>query len=214
MLWAGILMMLWELGCSSDEVSSEPPSGAVDLPQATPVKIGDRIMNTYSVAPEMFIDTSKRYVATFETDKGVIVIELFAKEAPITVNNFVFLAQEKYYDNSSFHRVIPGFMAQGGDPTGTGRGGPGYQFADEFSPLLRHSEPGILSMANAGPNTNGSQFFITYTATPFLDDRHAVFGRVLEGLDVALSLSPRDPTQNPGYEGDTLRTVTIEVQDP
>lgn len=171
-------------------------------------------MNTYSAAPEMFIDTSKRYVATFETDKGVIVIELFAKEAPITVNNFVFLAQEKYYDNSSFHRVIPGFMAQGGDPTGTGRGGPGYQFADEFSPLLRHSEPGMLSMANAGPNTNGSQFFITYTATPFLDDRHAVFGKVLEGLDVALSLSPRDPTQNPGYEGDTLRTVTIEVQDP
>ena len=214
MLWAGILMMLWALGCSADEVSPESPSGAVDLPQATPVKIGDRIMSTYSVAPEMFIDTSKRYVATFETDKGVIVIELFAKEAPITVNNFVFLAQEKYYDNSSFHRVIPGFMAQGGDPTGTGRGGPGYQFADEFSPLLRHSEPGILSMANAGPNTNGSQFFITYTATPFLDDRHAVFGRVLEGLDVALSLSPRDPTQNPGYEGDTLRTVTIEVQDP
>ena len=206
-----ILFVLLMFGCSEDGVSHDT---SVDLPEATPVKIGDRIMNTYNAAPEMFIDTSKRYVATFETEKGDIVIELFAKEVPITVNNFVFLAQEKYYDGSSFHRVIPGFMAQGGDPTGTGRGGPGYQFADEFASQLRHSGPGILSMANAGPNTNGSQFFITYTATPFLDDRHAVFGRVLEGMDVALSLSPRDPTQNPGYEGDTLKTVTIDIQDP
>ena len=166
-------------------------------------------MNTYSAPPPLTIDSSKRYVATLETAKGSIVIELLAADAPRTVNNFVFLAREKFYDNTIFHRVIPGFMAQAGDPTGTGRGGPGYQFADEFNSKLRHDGPGVLSMANAGPNTNGSQFFITYDATPHLDGRHAVFGKVTGGLDVALSLTPRDPS-NPTAPGDALLSVTIQ----
>ncbi len=163
----------------------------------------------YNSPPALTIDSSTRYVATLETERGNIVVELFAADAPNTVNNFVFLAREGFYDNSTFHRVLPGFMAQGGDPTGTGSGGPGYQFGDEFSPNLRHDGPGVLSMANAGPNTNGSQFFITYAPTPHLDDRHAVFGKVTEGMDVLNSLTSRDPQQNPSSQGDTLRRVTI-----
>ena len=157
----------------------------------------------------MSIDPDQRYVATLETEKGDIVIELHAKEAPTTVNNFVFLAREGFYNNTTFHRVLPGFMAQGGDPTGTGSGGPGYQFPDEFSLSLRHDSPGILSMANAGPNTNGSQFFITHAPTPHLDDRHTVFGKVTEGMDVLHSLTPRDPNTQPDFPGSTLRQVTV-----
>ena len=157
----------------------------------------------------MQIDPRKRYIATLETAKGDIVIELFADRAPRTVNNFCFLAREGYYDNTTFHRVIPGFMAQGGDPTGTGTGGPGYQFADEFHPALRHDGPGILSMANAGPNTNGSQFFITFAATPWLDNRHTVFGRVIQGLEVLQAIAPRDPARA-RTPGDLLKTVRIE----
>jgi peptidylprolyl isomerase/peptidyl-prolyl cis-trans isomerase B (cyclophilin B) len=158
----------------------------------------------------MQIDPTKTYVATFETEKGNIVVELFADRAPNTVNNFVFLAREGFYDNTTFHRVLPGFMAQGGDPTGTGRGGPGYRFADEFHPELRHDKPGVLSMANAGPDTNGSQFFITYVATDWLDDRHAVFGEVTAGFDVLKSLTPRDPSKGPTTLGDQLKAVRIE----
>src|SRR3990172_5334110 len=120
----------------------------------------------YTAPPAMVIDPKKKYTATFKTEKGDFDIELFADKAPKTVNNFVFLAREKFYDGVTFHRVINNFMAQGGDPTGTGSGGPGYKFADEFHPGLRHDGPGILSMANAGPHTNGSQFFITHRATP------------------------------------------------
>jgi len=139
---------------------------------------------TYSSPPSMVIDTSKQYIATIETEKGNLVLGLFAKDVPITVNNFVFLAREGFYDGSTFHRVIPGFMAQGGDPTGTGRGTPGYTFADEFS---QHTHvAGTLSMANAGPNTNtnGCQFFITYTPQPALDGKHSVFGQLIKGMDV------------------------------
>ena len=161
----------------------------------------------------MTIDSSKRYVATMETAKGNIVIELFAADAPVTVNNFVFLSREGYYDNTTFHRVLTDFMAQGGDPTGTGTGGPGYQFADEFSPHRRHDSPGTLSMANAGPGTNGSQFFLTHVPTPHLDGRHTVFGKVTDGLDVLLSLTPRDPNQRPNFEGDALKTVAIQELD-
>ena len=168
----------------------------------------------YDTPPPMTIDPSKRYVATLATEQGDIVVELYAVDAPKTVNNFVFLAREHYYDGTTFHRVLPGFMAQGGDPTGTGSGGPGYQFADEFSPKRRHDGPGVLSMANAGPGTNGSQFFITFVATPHLDDRHTVFGKVIGGMDVVLGLTPRDPGQNPGQQGDTLRGVTIEELAP
>jgi cyclophilin family peptidyl-prolyl cis-trans isomerase len=128
---------------------------------------------------------------------------------PLTVENFVNLARSGFYDGTTFHRVIPGFMAQGGDPTGTGRGGPGYQFDDEFHPDLRHTGAGILSMANAGPGTNGSQFFITYGDTPHLDDRHSVFGRVVEGMDVLNSIRERDPGRD-ANPGDRIDAIEIE----
>jgi cyclophilin family peptidyl-prolyl cis-trans isomerase len=158
----------------------------------------------------MVIDPAKKYTAIFKTEKGDFEIELYADKAPKTVNNFVFLARDKFYDGVSFHRVIHGFMAQGGDPTGTGTGGPGYKFADEFHPSLRHSGPGILSMANAGPGTNGSQFFITHVATPHLDNRHSVFGKVVKGMDVVFSIPERDPgrAKEPG-----VRMNTIEIRE-
>lgn len=162
----------------------------------------------WSQPPEMVIDPEKDYQATIETEKGDITVELYAARAPRTVNNFVFLAREGFYDDTIFHRVIENFMVQGGDPTGTGRGGPGYQFKDEFHPELRHDQPGVLSMANAGPHTNGSQFFITHVATPWLDDRHSVFGQVIEGMDVVNAIPPRDP-QNPSYPGVPIETITI-----
>ena len=127
----------------------------------------------------------------------------------MTVENFVNLARAGFYDGTTFHRVIGGFMAQGGDPTGTGRGGPGYEFADEFHPTLRHTGAGTLSMANAGPNTNGSQFFITFAATPHLDNRHSVFGKVVEGMDVLNRLRERDP-QMDREPGDAIETIEIE----
>jgi cyclophilin family peptidyl-prolyl cis-trans isomerase len=143
----------------------------------------------------MTLDLTKRYQARLNTDVGTMLIDLYADRAPRTVNNFVFLARQGFYDDVTFHRVIASFMAQGGDPTGTGSGGPGYTFADEFHPSLRHDGPGVLSMANAGPNTNGSQFFITHVPTPWLDDKHSVFGRVVEGQDVLMAIPPRDPSQ-------------------
>ena len=135
--------------------------------------------------------------AHFETSLGNFTIELFDQEAPNTVANFVKLAEKQFYNGVIFHRVIDGFMIQGGDPTGTGRGGPGYQFGDEFHPKLKHSSEGILSMANAGPNTNGSQFFITLAPTPHLDGRHSVFGKVTEGMDVVRNIG-KTKTSKPG----------------
>ena len=151
---------------------------------------------SYAAPPAMVIDPKKSYTAVLKTDKGDIRVKLFADKAPNTVNNFVFLARDGFYNGTTFHRVIADFMAQGGDPTGTGTGGPGYSFKDEFDPTLKHDGPGVLSMANAGPNTNGSQFFITYEATPWLDGKHSVFGKVESGLDVLKSISPRDPAKD------------------
>jgi cyclophilin family peptidyl-prolyl cis-trans isomerase len=163
----------------------------------------------WSKAPDMEIDPNKKYTAVFHTDKGDFTVELFAKEAPITVNNFVFLARQGFYDGVTFHRVIPGFMAQGGDPTGTGTGGPGYKFNDEAGALaLKHSGPGMLSMANAGPNTNGSQFFITFEATPHLNGKHGVFGKVVSGMAVVNSLRERDP-QRDRQPGDKIVSIDI-----
>src|SRR5579885_628445 len=163
----------------------------------------------YSRAPEMSIDPNKRYQAIFHTERGDFTVDLFAKEAPITVNNFVFLARDGFYDGTTFHRVIGGFMAQGGDPTGTGMGGPGYKFNDERGALaLKHDGAGILSMANAGPNTNGSQFFITYGPTPHLNGKHAVFGKVVSGMEVAEAIRERDP-QRDRQPGDRLLSVDI-----
>jgi len=163
----------------------------------------------WSTPPAMQIDPKKSYKAHMETDKGTMVIELFADKTPITVNNFVFLAREGYYDGVIFHRVINDFMVQGGDPTGTGRGGPGYKFGDEFNASLKHDKQGILSMANAGPGTNGSQFFITHGPTPHLNGKHTVFGQVVEGLDVLMSIPARDPG-NVNAPAVKIIRVTIE----
>ena len=168
--------------------------------------------NMYNAPPAMEIDLNKTYFATIETEKGDIDIELFADKVPNTVNNFVFLARQGFYDNTTFHRVLADFMAQAGDPTGTGMGGPGYKFSDEFHPTLKHSGPGALSMANAGPNTNGSQFFITFTSTSFLDGRHAVFGQVVKGMDVLRKIKMRDPSKRPSFPGDTIKTIRITVE--
>ena len=159
--------------------------------------------------PTGALDLTKSYSARFKTERGEIVCELFAEDAPMTVENFVNLAKAGFYDGVTFHRVIPGFMAQGGDPTGTGSGGPGYSFRDELSPKRRHDGPGVLSMANAGPNTNGSQFFLTFGPTPHLDGRHTVFGRVTSGMDVLGSIRERDPQRDP-KPGDRIETIEIE----
>lgn len=154
----------------------------------------------YSGPPAMQIDPNKRYVAHFHTTKGDFDIELFAREAPVTVNNFVFLARDGFYDGVSFHRVISNFVIQGGDPTGTGRGGPGYRWDDEPSALRIPHDTGVLSMANAGPNTNGSQFFITHSPQPHLNGKHAVFGKVVgNGMTVVNAIQ----------QGDTMISVTI-----
>ena len=163
----------------------------------------------WTTPPAMQIDPKKKYKARMETDKGTMVIELFADKTPMTVNNFVFLSREGYYDGVIFHRVIDNFMVQGGDPTGTGRGGPGYKFGDEFNSSLKHDKQGILSMANAGPDTNGSQFFITHGPTPHLNGKHTVFGQVVEGLDVLMSIPARDPG-NVNAPAVKIIRVTIE----
>ncbi len=165
----------------------------------------------WKVPPEFALDLKKTYTAILHTAIGDITIVLHADKVPTTVNNFVFLARQGFYDNTIFHRVIANFMAQAGDPTGTGTGGPGYRFRDEFVSMLRHDKPGILSMANAGPNTNGSQFFITHVPTPWLDNKHSVFGQVTKGMDVLLAIQPRDPSRpdNPGVQ---LKSVTIIEQ--
>lgn len=156
----------------------------------------------FRAPPEQVIDTNKSYTATLQTDRGEIVIELAAKDVPNTVNNFVYLACSGFYDGLTFHRVVPNFVIQGGCPRGDGTGGPGYRFDDEIHPNWRHSGPGMLSMANAGPGTNGSQFFITHSAQPHLDGRHSVFGRVVSGQDVV----------NAVRQGDKIRRVEIREQ--
>jgi cyclophilin family peptidyl-prolyl cis-trans isomerase len=166
-------------------------------------------MKQWKQPPEMNLDPMKKYAATIKTEKGDITVELFADKAPNTVNSFVFLARQGFYDGTIFHRVIASFMAQGGDPTGTGTGGPGYRFADEFHPSLKHDKPGVLSMANAGPGTNGSQFFLTHVPTPWLDGKHSVFGQVVGGIDVLMAIPPRDPSQT-GSPAVRLLSVTIQ----
>lgn len=162
----------------------------------------------WTKTPEFKLDLRKKYSAILKTDLGDIEVTLFADKAPNTVNNFVFLAREGYYDNTIFHRVIQDFMAQAGDPTGTGRGGPGYSFRDEFGAGLKHNKPGILSMANAGPNTNGSQFFITHVPTPWLDGKHTIFGEVTNGLDVLFAIPERDPMR---IGSPAVKLHTIEI---
>ncbi|HLY25415.1 MAG TPA: peptidylprolyl isomerase [Aggregatilineales bacterium] len=166
---------------------------------------------SYPNAPAMVIDTKKKYEAIFHTERGDIRVTLFADRAPKTVNNFVFLARDGFFNDTTFHRVIRDFMVQGGDPQGTGTGGPGYKWPDEKEALaLKHEGPGTLSMANAGPNTNGSQFFITHVATPHLNGKHAVFGKVADdaSLKILMSIRDRDPQRDP-KPGDKLNSVEI-----
>jgi cyclophilin family peptidyl-prolyl cis-trans isomerase len=164
----------------------------------------------YSAYPPMVIDQQKEYYATFEMHKGgTFVVQLYPDKAPLAVNNFVFLARDGYFTGVTFHRVLEGFMAQAGDQTGTGRGGPGYVFANEDSDLT-FDKAGVVAMANAGRNTNGSQFFITFGATPHLNGGYTIFGQVIEGMDVVYQIRLRDPQLNPSYSGDVIKSVTID----
>ena len=214
-----------EVRAVAERVATAALAAPAAVPTHTPAPIRLVERKLYDEPPPMVINPSGRYVAIISMENGgEIVIELFAREVPVTVNNFVFLSRQGFYDGVTFHRVIPGFMAQGGDPTGTGTGNPGYRFDDEFHPRLRHDGVGILSMANSGPNTNGSQFFITFVPTPSLDafnpdgsakncasravSCHAVFGKVIRGLEVVLGITPRDPSRATA-PGDAIRTITI-----
>ena len=176
----------------------------------SPLSKEGEVQTSWSEPPAMSIDSSKSYFATIKTELGTVRAELFADKAPRTVNNFVFLARQGYYDDTTFHRVIPGFMAQAGDPTGTGTGGPGYTFDDEFHPDLVHDSVGILSMANRGENTNGGQFFIIYEPQSHLDGQHAVFGKVVSGMDVLESLQVRSPDDGEALPGTKILSIEIE----
>ena len=207
-------------GCAQTPVSEGTPTPAATsevearTETATPAPEEETVQDfkSWPEPPEMTIDPDKIYVATIQTEKGDIVVELDAKNAPITTNNFVFLAREGFYNGLTFHRVIPGFMAQGGDPTGTGTGGPGYAIPDEITPDMKFDRPGLLSMAKAGPNTAGSQFFITYAPAPWLDGGFTIFGEVIEGMDVLEQITPRDP-ETATAPGDKILAITISEAD-
>jgi cyclophilin family peptidyl-prolyl cis-trans isomerase len=165
----------------------------------------------FTSCPPMILDPLKQYVATLHTEKGDIVIELYADVAPMAVNSFIFLARNGWFDGVTFHRVLPGFVAQAGDPTGTGFGGPGYAFDNEITPELTFDAAGVVSMANAGPGSNGSQFFITLGPATHLNGQYTIFGHVIDGLDAARSLTPRNPQENAALPpGDKILNVTIE----
>lgn len=167
---------------------------------------------TYSEAPPTLIDTAKKYYAVIKLAKGgQIVVELYPAQAPITVNSFAFLACKDFFDGVTFHRVLQGFMAQGGDPTGTGTGGPGYQFVNEENEFT-FDRAGVMAMANAGPDTNGSQFFITFAPAAYLNGGYTIFGQVVEGMGVLNSITLRDPDTSPSYNGDAMETVDIYVK--
>jgi len=203
MLFAGFsLLAAMVSGCSGSTPSPTPDPTPIDTAGPSPAP-------TPTPLAIPMVDTSKNYTAIIQTEKGDLVLELYASDAPITVSNFVYLARQGFYDDTTFHRVIPGFMAQGGDPTGTGSGGPGYFIPDEISE--RTHVAGALSMANRGvADTGGSQFFITYVPKHDLDGNYSVFGYLIEGTEVLDSLTPRDPAQNPDFDGDRIITVVIE----
>jgi cyclophilin family peptidyl-prolyl cis-trans isomerase len=166
----------------------------------------------YKAAPPMTVDKNARYLARVEMESGEpFVIELYPQSAPQTVNSFLFLTNEGWFDGVTFHRVLPGFVAQTGDPSGTGSGGPGYTIPNEIDRKLSHKDAGMVAMANAGPNTNGSQWYITLADARQLDGSYTIFGRVTEGLDVVRQITPRDPSRNPNAPpGDRITRITIE----
>jgi cyclophilin family peptidyl-prolyl cis-trans isomerase len=189
-------------------VTSQKPADTASNPGSGPAAAVSGTKQ-WSAAPPMTIDKNKQYSATFKMAKGgEFVIKLYADKAPITVNSFVFLARQKYFDGVTFHRVLEGFMAQGGDPTGSGSGGPGYKFVNEDSDL-KFDKAGVVAMANAGRNTNGSQFFITFGPTAQLNGGYTIFGQVTSGMDVVNAIKRRDPQQNPNFLGDAIASVTI-----
>jgi len=198
-----ILAILAFMYFSNREPAAQDPA-ASDPPQATTLQ--------YSAYPPMTIDAGKEYFALVKMENGdEFTIQLFPDKAPKTVNSFVFLAREGYFNGVTFHRVLDGFMAQGGDPTGTGMGGPGYEFENEDSDLTFDKE-GVVAMANAGPDTNGSQFFITFGPTPQLNGGYTIFGQVIEGMDVVNAITRRDPDTNPSFAGDAIESITITEQ--
>ncbi len=191
----------------SDEVPSDPAT--LDII----IDLTNMKNKQYSECPPVVIDQNKEYTAILNTEKGDIKIRLFADKAPLAVNSFVFLSREGYYDGVTFHRVLEDFVAQTGDPSGTGSGGPGYVFANEISADLKYDRPGLVGMANSGPDTNGSQFFITYKALPTLDGSYTLFGEVIDGMDVVKQLTLRDPAKALGQTlppGDRILTISIE----
>ena len=195
-----ILAVLAFMYFSNREPAAQEPA-AIDTPQTTALQ--------YSAYPPMTIDVNKQYSAAVKmANGGEFTIQLFPDKAPKTVNSFVFLAREGYFNGVTFHRVLDGFMAQGGDPTGTGMGGPGYEFENENSDLT-FDKPGVVAMANAGVDTNGSQFFITFVPTPQLDGSYTIFGQVIEGMDIVNALTRRDPDTNPSFAGDAIENITI-----
>jgi cyclophilin family peptidyl-prolyl cis-trans isomerase len=215
---SGIIVLLviagivWAVVATQKPASSAQTTPATQAAQAAqPAQPAQTSANArkYSAYPEMTVDKAKKYTATFKMAKGgEFTVELYPDKAPKTVNSFVFLAREKYFDGTTFHRVLEGFMAQGGDPTGTGSGGPGYEYVNEDSDL-KFDKPGVLAMANAGRDTNGSQFFITFAATPQLDGGYTIFGQVTGGMDVVNAITRRDPQANPNFTGDVIENVTI-----
>ena len=193
-----LIAVIWAVASRAQQ----PAASAGDQPALVGTK-------QYAAAPPMLIDPNKQYTATVKMAKGgQFVIQLYADKAPITVNSFVFLARQGYFDGVTFHRVLEGFMAQGGDPTGTGSGGPGYEFVNENSDLT-FDKAGVVAMANAGPDTNGSQFFITFGPTPSLNGGYTIFGQVTSGMDVVNGLKRRDPNQRPTFLGDAITSITI-----
>ena len=201
-----ILAVLW-ISTSGNQKQAQddvPQNTQQDAAPAAQVQIKE-----YDSAPPMTIDTTVQYFATVKMAKGgEFVIQFYPDKSPITVNSFVFLARDGYFDGVTFHRVLEGFMAQGGDPTGTGMSGPGYQFVNEDSDLT-FDEEGVVAMANAGRDTNGSQFFITFGPTPQLNGGYTIFGQVIEGMDVVHGITRRDPQKRPDFEGDMIESITI-----
>jgi len=199
----GILWLVFSGGSPEETALPTDVSGASDTSPG---------VNQYDAYPEMTIEVSKQYFATVTLAKGgEFKIQLFPDKAPKTVNSFVFLARQGYFDGTTFHRVLEGFMAQGGDPTGTGMGGPGYQFENEDSDLT-FDKAGVVAISNAGRDTNGSQFFITFGPADFLNGGYTIFGQVVEGMDIVNGITRRDPDQSPAFEGDAIQTVEITEQ--
>ena len=201
-----IVAIVWVIASSQKKPTQATTSGTTPAVVQTTTRVGTK---QFSSAPPMLIDKTKQYTATVKmANGGEFAIQLYPDKAPITVNSFVFLARQGYFDGLTFHRVLEGFMAQGGDPTGTGGGGPGYQFVNENSDLT-FDKPGVLAMANAGRDTNGSQFFITFSPQTRLDGAYTIFGQVTSGMDVVNAIKLRDPDKNPSFTGDAIQSITI-----